>query len=218
MAEASDAPEDVRLAQLHAGLPEDAAALAEARSDPRAAAVLDALDATRAELAAHAAPPVPAEVSARWAEALAAASPTPEPEPQEQPAAGTVRPLRRRRAPRPALIAAAALVVAVVAIGVVRSPAPQPPHLASAELVAAALQARGVGDAGELQDPANRAACLRRVLPDVDPAAPLLGGRSVVLDGRPGVLLLLPGGTLGTFRVVVVDPACTSALASVTAP
>jgi len=36
----------------------------------------------------------------------------------------------------------------------------------------------------------------------------LLGGRRVVLDGRPGVLLVLATGTRGQLHVVTVDPGC----------
>jgi hypothetical protein len=36
----------------------------------------------------------------------------------------------------------------------------------------------------------------------------LLGGRRVVLDGRPGVLLVLATGTAGGLRLLTVDPAC----------
>ena len=36
----------------------------------------------------------------------------------------------------------------------------------------------------------------------------LLGGRRVVLDGRPGVLLVLATGTRGGLHVVTVDPDC----------
>jgi len=70
------APLDVAaLADLDAGLPDEARAArarAEAAADPAAAAVLDALAATRAELAALPTPEVPAAAEARWRAALAA--------------------------------------------------------------------------------------------------------------------------------------------------
>jgi len=65
------------LAELDAGLlePGRAAQVREAAlADPRSAAVLTALAATRAELAALPAPPVPAQLASRWAAALAAES------------------------------------------------------------------------------------------------------------------------------------------------
>ncbi len=67
------------LADLDAGLldPERAAAVrAAADADPRAAAVLAALAATRAELGAVPTPPVPPAAARSWAAALAAAAPS----------------------------------------------------------------------------------------------------------------------------------------------
>ena len=36
----------------------------------------------------------------------------------------------------------------------------------------------------------------------------LLGGRRVILDGRPGVLLVLATGRRGELHVITVDPGC----------
>lgn len=62
------------LAELDAGLLDtgllDAERAQALRDDPASRAVLEALAATRADLAAMAAPPVPAAVAARWAAAL----------------------------------------------------------------------------------------------------------------------------------------------------
>src|SRR5690349_5897833 len=69
------APDPVTLAELDAGLPDEVAAArrrAVAEADPDATAVLDALAATRADLAALETPDVPLEVAARWDAALAA--------------------------------------------------------------------------------------------------------------------------------------------------
>jgi len=88
---------DVRLlAALDAGLLDEATARevrAAAEADPASRAVLDALAATRAELAAHPDPPVPPALAERWSAALAAeqarlSAPTPQPTPSApQPAA-----------------------------------------------------------------------------------------------------------------------------------
>ena len=147
-------------------------------------------EAVSAELAALRDPPVPAEVSARWAAALAAES-----------RRGAVRPRRLR--PVPVLLAAAALLMLVLALW------PRPPQAARIGLAADGLAAVGSTDAGALADPARRAGCLRAVgVAGIDPAAALLGGRQVVVDGRRGVLLVLPSGARGVFQVVVVDPDC----------
>jgi hypothetical protein len=221
------------LADLDAGLlePAEAAAVrAAAARDPQAAAVLAALDTTRAELGALADPPVPAQYAGRWEAALAAeaagaasqaeAGPTlrvegddtaaPDPLPPLRPSSG-----RRRRAVvqlrrmRPALVAAVVLAAAVIG-GVVWTPRePAPLSLEGVDLATAGLAVRGDFDVGRLADPARRAGCLSAVAPPgVSPDAPLLGGRDVLVDGRHGVLLLLAGGGPGRLHVVVVEPGC----------
>ena len=75
------------------------------------------------------------------------------------------------------------------------------------DLVAVATSTVGTVDVGALADPVRREACLRAVLQDAA-GERLLGGRRVVLDGRPGVLLVLATGTRGGLRVVTVDPGC----------
>ena len=201
MNERSSDPVDVpALAALDADLP-DAAEAAErrraARTDPRAAEVLDALSTTRADLAALPEPQVPPAVAARWAAAVAAERPQ---QPSHRPSG---RPSRSR-----VLIAvlAAAAAVAVVVVG---APRPGPPVLtvSRVDLVAVATAAVGTVDVGALTDPDRRQACLRAVLPDAA-GQRLLGGRRVVLDGRPGVLLVLATGTRGGLDVVTVDPGC----------
>ena len=191
------------LAELDAGLPDDAEAAVRRRAaatDPRAAEVLDALAATRAELAAAGDPELPPEVAARWAAALAA-EPT------------TQRPVRAGRASfrRRLLLAtaAAAAVVGVVAAVGALTPRPAQPALAVSrvDLVAVATSTIGTMDVGDLADPARREACLRAVLPAAA-GQRLLGGRRVVLDGQPGVLLVLATGTRGGLHVVTVDPDC----------
>jgi hypothetical protein len=201
MNERSSDPVDVpALAALDAGLP-DAAEAAErrraARTDPRAAEVLDALSTTRADLAALPEPEVPPAVAARWAAAVAAEHP------QRPSIRSSGRPSRSR-----VLLAVLAAVAAVVVV-VVGAPRPGPPVLtvSRVDLVAVATAAVGTVDVGALTDPDRRQACLRAVLPDAA-GLRLLGGRRVVLDGRPGVLLVLATGTRGGLDVVTVDPGC----------
>ena len=108
---AGPAGPDVRLlADLDAGLLDEATARevrAAADADPAARAVLDALAATRAELAALPDPPVPPALAARWSAALAAEqSPAcppraPQPSPSAPPPATPAQRPHRRMPPRP---------------------------------------------------------------------------------------------------------------------
>jgi hypothetical protein len=205
-----DDPDDVAdLAALDAELPDAARAAARrraARSDPRSAEVLDALAATRAELTALPEPEVPPATAARWEAALAAERD------RSRPAGGAVEkspPTPRRRRLRPRFVLALSAAAAVVAAVVLGAPRPAPPVLtvSQVDLVAVATSAVGIVDVGDLVDPARREACLRAVLPDAARER-LLGGRRVVLDGRPGVLLVLATGTRGQLHVVTVDPRC----------
>jgi hypothetical protein len=123
------------------------------------------------------------------------------------------RPERRRRRARPAVAAGLTLAVLLVVAGLLQ-PGEAQPRITAAQLGGVATAAVGTHDAGELADPVRRAACLNAVAPPgLRPDAPLVGGRGVVLEGRRGVLLVLSTGKLGSFRVVVVDPACTELLA-----
>lgn len=235
-----DVPDVTALAELDADLTGPAAAArlrAAGRTDPRAAAVLDALAATRADLAALPEMPVPTEIETRWAEALAAEGAASESasaraDPKTQRCAGTApdRPTDTRGRPDTApdrdtatsgarvrrLLLAAAVTTGLVAagIGVLPHPGAPGPAVTRLELVALGRDAVGTMDVDDLADPARRAACLRIVAPAAG-SAPLLGGRRVVLDGRPGTLLVLGTGTLGRLRLVVVDPNCGTLLAHV---
>ncbi|WP_219415950.1 hypothetical protein [Pseudonocardia nigra] len=214
----TDRPPDLDvLADLDAGVLDASTAervRAAALADPRSASVLDALAATRAELAAHPAPAVPAEISRRWAAALEAEAtptaaagevrPTKRSRTRSRPPgrSGALRPAARRR--RPALVAGILFAALIAAAGIWRPADPGPIDLAA--LARTALNTR---DIGALADPAHRAGCLAAVdPPGVAPDALLLGGLPVELDGRAGVLLVLATGELGVFDVVVVDPAC----------
>lgn len=183
-----------------------AAVRSAAATDPRARQVLAALAATRAALAGLRDPEVPPEIAARWTAALEEAA-------QERGEAQMVAPPRRVR-PRPVgwVLAAAAAVIgcALAAVSVLA-----PRHdtrqeqvlaLAHVDVASAGPAAVGATDFGELTDPARRAECLRSV--GLDTETPVVGGRRVLLDGRPGVLLVLATGKLGTFRLLVVDESC----------
>ncbi len=125
-----------------------------------------------------------------------------------RPARPAGNPVRGRRRVRPALAVGTALAGLLVVAGLLQS-RPAPPGVTAADLGGVARAAVGAHDAGELADPVRRTACLRSVAPPgLDPNALLLGGRGVVLDGRPGILLVLATGQLGTFRAIVVDTAC----------
>ena len=205
-----------RMAEVDAGLVDgqeaDAAALlarrAELAADPQHTAAVDALAATRAELAAVPAAPLPAGTAARWSALVE--------ELHEEPAP-VVRPAPRRTS-RVVLAAAAALVVVATAVGVWGSGSQERPEISGVTLVGAALTTRDVLDAGELADPARRAACLAAVAPQVRPDAPLIGGRLVRYEGTPGTLLLLGTGQPGVFTVVVVDDSCQRLLILRTVP
>ena len=165
--------------------------------------MLDALAATRAELTALPEPEVPPATAARWEAALAAERDN------SRPAGDTEEGSPPRRRLRPRIVLAVSAAAAAVAAVVLGAPRPAPPVLtvSRVDLVAVATSAVGVVDVGDLVDPARREACLRAVLPDAARER-LLGGRRVVLDGRPGVLLVLATGTRGQLHVVTVDPGC----------
>jgi len=201
-----------QVAELDAGLVDGreagaAAVLArrsELAAEPGLAAAVDALAATRVELAA--APPValPPGTADRWSALVDGLHELP---PEESAPLG---PTSRWRLPVAVAAVAAALVV--VAGGVAMLTAPARPTVTGAQLVTEALATRAVSDAGELADPARRAACLAAVAPRVRPDAPLIGGRQVRFGGRPGTLLLLGTGQLGRFTAVVVEDGCSALL------
>lgn len=200
----SEHPDVELLADLDAGLlePERATRVRTAAlTDPQAAAVLGALAATRAELADVPTPPVPPGVADRWAAALDAA-----PRPARTDPDPVVRARRRGSGPRlPRRAVGAVLTVAAAVTGVLLARPDDRLVIDRVELSAVARSTIGVDDLGELTDPARRAACLSAV-GRADDA--VLGGRRVRLDGEQAQLLVLSTGTLGRFRVLVVDLAC----------
>lgn len=219
------------LADLHAGALEDD--LAEQLwprvvADPDAAAVLVALDDTVEQLHGMAAlppsVPMPAELAARIDELLAAQT-TPTLASCTELGAARTRRARRGTYLGIGVLTAAAAAAAVFALGtglgsrdIVGTPQAGPPaeqapparptplDLGSGALGPQALAAVGKQDLGPLSDKPTLAGCLQAngLLPTITP----IGASEVVLDGRPGVLLLLPTGRPAVFTALVVGPEC----------
>lgn len=188
-------------------------------ADPDARAVFAALDRTRADLAdlgAAPTPPVPPGLLADVDRALA----------DERTARRPRRPRRPRR-DATLLVAAAAVLLVVGAIAAITAvatvpagPRPAPsatpddrPVIRRDDLPSALR--RGLADdpagppgpagGGLAADPARLAGCLAaHGAAGVRPIA----ARRVLLDGTPGVLVVLPTGIGARFRVLVVGEAC----------
>lgn len=206
------------LADLQAGLLDDqtAARLRQrARAEPIIADQLAALDRVRREVAElgadrASAPDVPADVTARIGSALRSEAPL-----------GTT-PLAPKLRPRH--VSAAAGVAAVIAAGAVGTTmllgtGPASDVGTSASSVAAptglALSASQLGvllnrppDLGELADPQRRVSCLGGL--GYPTSTSVLGAKPLTVNGRPGLLLLLPGDVPGRVTAIVVGPNCSS--------
>jgi hypothetical protein len=226
------------LADLHAGVfDKDTAAELRTRiaTDPDARATLAALDATRTELAALPPLRMPDDVAARIDRALreeAAAQPVPgQGQGQGQPtmapvvdlAAARARLRRRGLLLGAGLFTAAAAVVGIITVsgltggtttGTPRAGAPHPgdqalPPLAisRADLGDALDDALATNDYGPLGAADKLDACLAANRLDPATVEPL-GAREITLDGKPGVLIVLPTGTAARFRLLVVSPHC----------
>jgi len=121
------------------------------------------------------------------------------------------------------LLTAAAAVVGVIAVanltGGGRTPGEPvasatnpsdqvlPPLAVSQDNLGGALDdAMATQDYGPLGAAGRLDACLAAVR--LDPSTTPLGAREVNLDGKPGVLLILPTGTAARFRLLVVSPEC----------
>ena len=217
------------LADLQAGLLDDATAArvrSRARTDPEAGRVLAGLDAVRLELAhlgtdEHSAPAVPASVTAKVGAALRAA-------PRPDTAIGRHTPARPRltgvqRAGLAAGICAAAAAVVLGVVLLARDPGPAFPAGPTAAQITAESPVGGFPvpdgqlraalsqpqELGPLADPQRLSSCLTGL--GYSPRPPVLGGRPVDVDGRPAVLLLVPGNTPEQISAVVVAPTCSAA-------
>jgi hypothetical protein len=138
-------------------------------------------------------------------------------------------PRRRRRALAYGLVALVAVAVVtgglVVGSGTAPGPVPAaappvppappapgataPEPVSGGDPVRALRAGLGARDPGPLADPARRAACL--VAHGLPAGTVPLGSRQVLVDGRPGTLLVLPTGQAARFRVLAVGPGCTAA-------
>lgn len=208
------------IADLHAGvLPPEVAAQLRPRveADPEAREILQALDATLADL--HALPPIPMpdHVAARIDAALAA---------EARPAAPVVSldEARKRRNRRLGL-GGGVLVAAAAAFGVVFAVSPgakqaDPPAaqetkptntnvsaplaVKSSELGAAVGDVLKAQNYGPLETPDRLAGCLKGG--GIASTSKPLGISPISLDGKNAVMAILPGGAAGQFRLVVLDP------------
>lgn len=163
------------------------------------------------------APAVPADVTARIAAALQTAG---------EPAHAIERP-RLRRGQAIGLTAGLVAVVGGVLIGtslLTREPPPRFSHgsptaeritvshappvipLTGPQLVALLT---APPDYGPLSDPSRRAGCLEGL--GYAPTTRILGARSVDVDGRAAVLMLLPADSAADVRAVLVEVGCSAA-------
>jgi len=180
-------------------------------------AVLERVRRDLAELGSDAAsaPDVPPAVTARVIAALRA-----------QPATHSVHRPRLRRLQVFGLVVGlvAALAGAVVGISTLsRDPAPRLATGPTARHITVSLPTSGIPlpepqlvgllsqtpDYGPLSDPQRRTSCLDGLGYSV--ATRVLGARPLEMNGRPAVLMLLPGGTPEEVVAMVVEPNCSAA-------
>lgn len=217
--------------------PADPPLTLETLADPRAQELLRALDRARADVAAlgadtAAAPEVPAEFTARISAALRLAPPVGHPGAQHLvtgPAAAPPAHSRHHRSSRVRLLAAFAGVAAVAAaIGLgstalLRAPSPTPSALPTAQHITVSVPPARVPlsapqitgllsrtpDYGALSDPQRRASCLNGL--GYPASVRVLGAQPVDINGRPGVLMVLPGEGPNALVALAVAPNCSSA-------
>jgi hypothetical protein len=215
------------LADLHAGVLDEREAAElwpRVQADPEARTIIEALEATTADLASLAtapAPPMPADVAARIDAALAQ---------EARPGVAPVVDLaaaRRKRNQRigwiSGVVAVAAAAVAAIAIAVpgtsdtTGTPVAAPPQSGQAGGPALAVRSdqpqaavgqlsTGVKDYGPLGSAQRLSTCLQAA--GFAPAASPIGVRPGTLDGQPAVLVLLTTGKLAEFRLVALSPDC----------
>ena len=209
------------IADLHAGvLPPEVAAQLRPRveADAEAREILQALDATLADLQALPPIPMPDDVAARIDAALAA---------EARPAAPVVSldEARKRRNRRLGL-GGGVLVAAAAAFGIVfavspggdratNPPAAQETSTPNSNVSAPPLAVKGdelgsaVGEVlkaqnfGPLETPDRLAGCLQGG--GITSSGNPLGISPISLDGKDAVMAILPAG-LGQYRLVVLDP------------
>jgi len=220
-------------------------------SDPESRATLAALDATQRALASLPRPRMPADVAARIDAAIAreaASTATGGPAGAVDTRTAPTVDFTTERARRRGLIAGAGILAAAAAAAVfavvnltggttngqptaglpplsTQSSSSQPDRgtqplaLSSANLGEALSDALNAKDYGPLADKSKLADCL--IANGMDPGDPPVGAKQVTLDGKRGVLLVLPAGSNPPkWRLLVVGPECgpnnPATLASVT--
>lgn len=229
------------LADLHAGVLDDQEAAQlwpRVNADPEARAIIEALEATTADLsalAAEPAPPMPAEFAARLDAALAAESaarqeatfPATAPEPAEHPVAPVVdlsaaRKRRNRQLGWGAgiLTAAAAAAVAITLTvpsatktdtSGVAAPAPSAvggPSVGSDGSGAEALLGGGLGVRNYGPLQDSKRFDACVAAAGMDPAVRPEGVRPVTIEGKPGVVAIYTTGKLAQFRLVAFGADC----------
>lgn len=232
--EAAGSPWSVDLlADLHAGVLDEAESeqlWRRVNGDPEARAIIDALDATTADLAAlrtAPVPPMPEDVAARIDAALAReAEQRSNSAPQRSDLAPVVsiEAARRRRNKRigwiTGVVAVAAAAIVAVAVALPKSattdghPVAQPPPasqqaplaLRSDHPEAAIGQLTGVTDYGPVGSADKLNSCLQAA--GLAATADPIGVRPGTIDGKPAVLVLLTTGNVAQFRLVALAPTC----------
>lgn len=219
------------LADLQAGLLDDDAATRvrrQVRADPSAEETLRALNRVRCDVAAlgadpTSAPDAPPAVVARIAAALRSVGP-----------AGSGSHGRATHAARPsthparviAAVAGLGAFVAAVGLGTVAlvgAPAPTPSAPITAQHITVPPPATAIPlseaqilsllnrspDYGPLTDPPHRASCLNGL--GYPTSTRVLGAQPIEINGRPGVLLVLPADRPDEFAVLAVAANCSAA-------
>lgn len=138
--------------------------------------------------------------------------------------AHSIRP--RLRPARIALFSGAAAALVAIGVGtaaLINAPTPTPSAhqtlkeitvtaatipLSDPDILALLDRAPDYGPTGTLGTPQGLASCLRGL--DYPPDTRVLGARPVQIDGRPSVLLLLPGDSVNTVMALAVAPNCNS--------
>lgn len=205
------------VADLHAGVLDPEAADPRVSESPEAGEVLEALEATRSDLAHLPGLTIPADVDARIASALEWEARTPPAERPSVPPDSTER--GRTRRDGMARIAVIATVLALSGLALLVTPEVRTggdelpaalPETSSApdgwalspEQLSTALHTH---DLGPLADAHCLAECLHAHGADGGP----LGASPVTVDHRPAELLILPGPANDhRLRLLVVGPAC----------
>ncbi len=218
------------LADLQAGLLDDDTAARlrrNVRATPEARQTMDALNRVRRDIAALSAdPPSAPEVAPEVVDSIAATLRAERPEPSRPGAAHAIRP---GGFPHPArvAVAAAGLTAAGAAVwlgttALITAPAPTTSRPTTAEHITVSRPPMTIPlsdqqilalidqkpDFDPFADPQRRTSCLAGLGYPAD--ARVLGARPVEINGRPAVLLVLPGDTPGTVTALAVAPTCSS--------